>query len=44
MGIIENDSTACSQFYPHHFCDKGDSFLKLMPDVKISDDMQIIIN
>jgi hypothetical protein len=35
LGIIEADEIACSQFYPHHFSAKGDSFLKLTQGTKI---------
>ena len=38
-GIIENDETSCSLFYPHHFCTKGESYLKLMEGVTISGEM-----
>jgi len=29
LGIIKNDEISSAQFYPHHFCMRGDSFLKL---------------
>jgi len=29
LGIMEDDDTSCTQFYPQHFTEHGDSFLKL---------------
>lgn len=31
LGIIQDDETACSQFYPHHFSAQGDAFLRFTP-------------
>ena len=44
LGFIEDDETSCAQFYPNPFSEKGDSFLKLMDDVEIGPEMQIIID
>ena len=35
LGVIQDDETSCTQFYPHHFSAKGDSFLKLTPGTTI---------
>ena len=35
IGVIQNDETSCTRFYPKHFSTEGDSFLKLNPGVKI---------
>jgi hypothetical protein len=43
LNVIVDDDTSCTQFYPHHFSEKGDSFLKLEEGVKIMPEMQIII-
>lgn len=34
-GIIEDDDTSCTQFYPGTFDQKHDSFLKLTPGTEI---------
>jgi hypothetical protein len=44
LGVIEDDETSCTMFYPHHFTEKGDSSLKLTPDTTIGPEMQIILN
>ena len=36
-GVIVNDETPCTSFYPHHFCQKGDSSLKLTSGTKINE-------
>ena len=28
LGILENDTKSCSQYFPHHFSAQGDSILK----------------
>ena len=38
LGIIQDDGTSCSQFYPHNFSAKGDSFLNITDGVKIEDE------
>ena len=35
LGVIENDKTSCTRFYPKHFSEEGDSFLKLQSGVSI---------
>lgn len=44
LGIIEEDETSCTLFYPHHFSSRGDSFLKLTEGTEIGSDMQIIVD
>ena len=44
LGIIEDDDTSCTQFYPGTFSAKGDSFLKLTPGTTIDSELQIIMN
>ena len=29
IGVIQNDETSCTRFYPKHFSKEGESFLKL---------------
>ena len=44
LKIILNDSTPCSRFFPHHFSQKGDKFLKLTSGTSLEDELQIIID
>lgn len=44
LGVILEDDISCTQFYPHHFSSRGDSFLKLTVGTKIEPEMQIIVN
>ena len=44
LGILVDNNTACSQFYPHHFGARGDSFLKLTDKTIIESEMQVIIS
>lgn len=44
LGIIEDDDTSCTQFYPVHFSQEGDHFLKVTKDTEIGPEMQIIID
>lgn len=38
LGVIEDDDTSCTQFYPHHFSSRGDSFLKLTKGTTIENE------
>ena len=42
IGIIENDETSCSTFYPASFTSVGDSYLKLMPNVELLEEQVIL--
>jgi hypothetical protein len=42
LGILEDDSTACSRFMPSSFSTKGQNFLKLKDRIKISEELHII--
>ena len=42
LGVIEDDETSCTQFWPHHFSSKGDKFLKLTEGTTIEGEMQIV--
>ena len=44
IGILQDDDTACSKFYPNHFSARGDSFLNMEQGNKMSEEMQIIID
>lgn len=35
LGVIKDDDTSCTMFYPAHFSSSGESFLKLMPGISI---------
>lgn len=43
LGILEADETASSQFYPHHFSARGDSFLRLTEGTTLGPEMEIIV-
>lgn len=43
MGVIEDDEMSCTQFYPHHFSEKGQDFLRVTHGCKIHPEIQIII-
>lgn len=38
LGIIADDDTSCTQFYPSHFTSIGDSFLKVKKNVTIEEE------
>jgi hypothetical protein len=38
LGIIENDSSSCANYYPKHFSKKGDKLLKLTKDTSIDEE------
>ena len=38
LGVIVNNDQSCAKFYPHHFCGKGDSFLKLTEGTSIDEE------
>jgi hypothetical protein len=42
LGIIEDNETSCTQFWPLHFSSKGEQFLKMTPGSWIDSEMQII--
>ena len=42
LGIIENDDTSCTQFYPHNFSSRGDDFLKLTKGTVIEMEHQVM--
>ena len=44
LGILVDNNTSCSQFYPHHFGARGDSFLKLTDKTIIESEMQVILS
>lgn len=39
LGVIEEDETSCTQFWPHHFSSKGDHFLNLTEGTFIGPEM-----
>jgi hypothetical protein len=43
LGIIQDDDTSCSQFFPGHFATAGDKFLKLNHGVYIENEMQVVV-
>ena len=44
LGIMVDNNTACSQFYPHHFGARGESILKLTQNTEIEPEMQVILS
>ena len=43
FGIIKNDRTSCSKYFPVHFSTKSDNFLNLTKFTTISEEQNIII-
>ena len=44
LGIILDDDTSCTQFYPAHFTSVADSFLKKSPGVSIEEEKVILLD
>lgn len=44
MGVIEDDNTSSTQFFPGTFTSKHDSFLKLKPGVSIEGEQLVIVH
>ena len=44
LGIIANDDTSCTQFYPSHFTSMGDSFLQLQQNITIDEEKVVILD
>jgi hypothetical protein len=44
FGIIKNDKTSCSKYFPVHFSTKSENFLKLTKYTSISEEQNIIIS
>ena len=44
LGILEDDGTSSSQFFPKAFSSKGDSQLKLTPNTVLEEEQQIILD
>ena len=44
LGVLKDDDTSCTQFYPHHFTGAGDSFLKLENGVTIDTQQMILMD
>jgi hypothetical protein len=42
LGVLQDDDTSCTQFWPNHFSSKGDKFLKLTEGTSIDSELQII--
>ena len=44
LGVIENDTTSCTQFYPKHFSTEGQSFLKLTEGTDIGQEHEVRVD
>jgi len=44
LGVIEDDDTSCTRFFPSNFSSRGDSFLKLTEGTSIEQEQHVIMD